>query len=112
MGEHEQQIIEQAMEKGLKVPDRIVNQPDLMPGLELFKEAWENLNSDRLSAFELGPIPTMAILNYARYFDIEGVDAQNFLFLIRYMDNAFIKFHDKKHKAKEAAEKRRAKRHK
>lgn len=112
MGEHEQQIIEQAIDRGLKVPDRIVNQPDLMPGLELFYTAFINLSSDRLSAFELGPIPTMSILNYASYHEIEGVDAQNFLYIIRCMDNVFINFHDKKQKAKAASEKRRANRKK
>lgn len=110
MGDIEEKIVKQAAERGLEVPDRIVNQPDLMLGLELYYIAFENLNSDRLSAFELGPIPTMAILNYAKYFDIKDVD--NFLSIVRCMDNAFIKFHDKKQKSKEAAEKRRAKRHK
>ncbi len=111
MGDIEEKIVKQAAEKGLEVPDRIVNQPDLMPGLELFYIAFEDLNSDRLSAFELGPIPTMAILNYAKYFDID--DVESFKTIIRRMDNAFISFHDKKQKSKErAAEKLKVKRHK
>ena len=112
MGEVEEGIVEQAMQKNLKVPERIVNKPVLMLGLELYLIAFQNLNCDRVSGFELGPIPTMAILNYAKYNGVEGIEADNFLYIIRCMDNAFIRFHDKKQKAKDAAEKRKAKRHK
>jgi len=112
MGSVEEKIIEQAIEKDLEIPDRIVNQPVLMLGLELYYIAFTNLSSDRLLAFELGPIPTMAILAYASYYDITGVDASDFLYIIRSMDNAFIQYHDKKQKAEAAKEARRAKKRK
>jgi len=109
MGSFEEGIVNQAISQKTDIPDRVLNQPILMSGLELFFKGFLDLTSDRLSAFELGPIPTMAILSYASYYDI---DSSDFLKVIRDMDNAFIKYHTNKQKRERDRAERAAKRRK
>lgn len=91
-----QWVIDQAIEKDLPIPDSLANPPQIKFGLEIYWNAFLNLNCDRASSFDVGPIPTVAILSYASYYDID--DVESFLEVIRRMDNAFIEHHTKKNK--------------
>ena len=52
-------------------------------------DAFRELNSCRDYGMGLGPIPFTAIAEYAKIYEVEDFD--EFLYLIRVMDNQFIK---------------------
>lgn len=110
MGEIEIGIVEQAVKQGIPVPERIQDRPVLKFGLELFFKAFLDLTCDRTSGFDVGSIPTMTILSYASYHEIYGIDAFNFLEIIRGIDGEYLRHQTAKQKKETAAAKRRAKR--
>ena len=62
--------------------------PDLNGGLVFYVDMFFKLTTDRLH--EMGPIPTMAILNFANYYDFSQEEENDLLFFIRAMDNTFL----------------------
>ena len=72
------------MEKGAKV----VPEPNV-GHFSFYIDAFYELNSCRNYGMGLGPIPFTAIVEYARIFEVEDFD--EFLYIIRVMDNQFIK---------------------
>jgi hypothetical protein len=50
----------------------------------------------------LAPIPFLAILEYARLYDIEGDSLDDLLYIVRAMDNALMEHESKKGSRKDA----------
>ena len=84
------------LERAGLLDNKIFTGPDLDDGLVFYVEAFARLSSDRL--IEMGPIPTMAILNYALYYDLTREEESDLLFFIRKMDSVFLSHMDEKRK--------------
>lgn len=63
---------------------------------QFYWDAWRNLSADRQSGMGIGAIPFLAIDAYAKRFDIEGRDFEDFFYIIRELDDAFIAVMNKK----------------
>ena len=68
-----------------------------MTGLEFYLEAFRELGTTRGIGMGIGPIPFTAILQYSRLYDVD--DFEEFLFLIRQMDNCYLELEAKRQKA-------------
>jgi hypothetical protein len=55
--------------------------------------------SERQVGFGEGPIPTTAILNYAKHYDMNGEEEADLLFFVRRLDNAYLEHQAKKAKS-------------
>lgn len=91
MGPHEQTIAKQAIRAGQKIPARIANAPELNTGLELFINAFFDLDSERSHAFSISPIPWSKIKEYADAFEIEGEMREDLFYFVKSMDNDHLK---------------------
>lgn len=68
-----------------------MRESDLYPNVENFAfyiDSFLELSSCRSSGFDIGPIPFTSIIQYASIYDVE--DVEDFVFLIRAMDNKFV----------------------
>lgn len=96
MGPVERNIAQQAMRAGEPLPARISNAPDIEAGLDLFIQAFFDLDTERSHGLALTAIPYSAILNYARQYELDEETTSDMLFLIRRMDNAHLRRLEKK----------------
>lgn len=62
--------------------------PDLNDGLVFYVDMFFKLTTDRLH--EMGPIPTMAILNFAKHYNFDQEEESDLLFFIKAMDSTFL----------------------
>lgn len=69
--------------------------------MQFYIDAFHELSTCRISGMGLSPIPFTAISHYATIYDIE--DFEEFLYIIRVMDTAFLNINRRKQKAKENA---------
>lgn len=88
----EKRIIEQCLREHREFPEKIKNAPSLYIGLELFFRAWLELGSCRISVMEEGPIPWLAISQYARDYGIVGELYEDLVYYVRVLDNAYLTF--------------------
>lgn len=76
-----------------KLPDAIENAPELQPGLELYWDAFFDLNSCRTHGMgTITEIPWSAIDAYARRYEIEGFLFDRLVAYISAMDASYLKF--------------------
>jgi len=78
--------------------NRAMTSPELNDGLVFYVEIFFKLTTDRLH--EMGPIPTMTILNFANYYDFNQEEENDLLFFIRAMDNTFLEHVSEEQKKK------------
>ena len=90
MGQIEQNIVNQAKRANAPIPDRIMNAPVLMQGLELYLNAFFELDSSRPVGLSLLPIPWGAIVDYCAVYGIDNEQREDMLYFIRKMDNAHL----------------------
>lgn len=100
MGQIEQNIMKQAQRAGAPIPDRIANAPVLQIGLELYLNAFFELDSERQVGFSILPIPWRSIVNYAQVYGLDDEQQEDLIFLVRKMDNAHIERIRKKNPGK------------
>lgn len=70
-----------------------------MPNVEPFSfyiEAFQELSSCRPGGFGISPIPFVAIIEYAKLYDIRGEDFEDFLYFIRKMDSELLRLESTK----------------
>lgn len=84
------------MREGLPLPSRIKNAPQLIFGLALYLQAFNNLTYSRSYGFVPGPIPWSAIEDYCLKYGLDEEQAQDMHYYIRVMDNAYLEYLDKK----------------
>ena len=84
------------IERGQPLPDALLNAPDLLQGLDFFYNAFGQLSTCRPVGMGLGSIPWTAIDRYAERNDVEDFD--EFLYMVRKMDDAYIEYHLEKSK--------------
>ena len=90
MGHLEQNIAKRAFREGKDLPERIKNAPELQPGLELYINAFFDLDTERNHGQGLCAIPISAIAGYASIFGFDCEQTEDLLYFIREMDDAHI----------------------
>ncbi|WQZ00291.1 tail chaperonin [Escherichia phage Shy] len=73
------------------MPDRIANAPELELGLQLYLQAFFDLDSERSHSLGLTPISWSSIIGYARAFEFDEEQTESLLFHIRRMDTEHLK---------------------
>jgi len=96
MGPHEQNLAMQAMRMNQPMPERIVNAPELQLGLQLYLQAFFDMDTDRQGGFGTMPISHSTIADYAAAFEFDAEQTEDLHAHIRAMDNAYIRWLDKK----------------
>lgn len=101
IGKIERTIIKQCLLSGEPIPDSIENAPQLMLGLELYLQAFFDLDSERDTSQEVIPvIKWSSIKNYAEAFDFDEEQTESLFKHIRKMDLAHLERINKKRKQK------------
>lgn len=88
MGLIEQGIAKQAIAAGNPLPDRIANAPELEEGLEVYFEAYFDLDTERHHGMGLMQIPWSSIQKYAEANQFDEEQTEELHAYIRQMDNA------------------------
>jgi hypothetical protein len=96
--ELEKNLITQSIRSGMPLPDKIKNAPVLLLGLDFFFKTWVELGSCRSVGMDEGPIPWTVIRTYCNEYDILGELREDTFYLVRSIDNAYLRW--KKDKAK------------
>jgi len=73
------------------LPERIQNAPDLLHGLELYFEAFLELNTCRPMGWGPAPIPSFYIDEFCRKHELDEEESEDMQYHIRLMDQAFLK---------------------
>lgn len=103
MGPHEQTIAKQAIRAGQPIPARIANAPELHVGLELFLNAFFDLDTERQAGFSIGPIPWSKIREYAAAYRFDEDLTEDLFYFIKQLDNANMARIEREQKAKSKA---------
>jgi len=90
-GQTERALLENAARNNQPIPDRIVNAPDLLPGLELYYKGFQALNHDRPLGFSgEGAIPWTVMRTYCQEYDIVGEQREYFYLMLKALDIAYL----------------------
>lgn len=84
------------MRRGLPLPDKIQNAPELRPGLELYLRAYYELDSCRAIGMGEGPIPWTALDQWAGRLGLDEEERGDLFYLVRRLDNAYLEHVSKK----------------
>lgn len=93
--------MEAAIRRRQPLPDVIANAPQILPGLEMYYEAFSELSTCRSNGMAMGPIPWTAIDQYALRHGFEADGFEYLVRMVRALDDAFLAYSQKK--AKEEA---------
>jgi hypothetical protein len=88
----ERRIIEASIRRRVPLPDIIENAPEILLGLEVYYEAFLELDTCRTVGMSAGRIPWTAIDRYAERHGFTGDGFDYLLHMIRAMDDAFLKY--------------------
>lgn len=88
------------MRLGEPLPERIQNAPILASGSDFYIEAFFDLGSERQIGFGEGPIPTTAVLRYAKHYEMTSDEEADLLFFIKELDACYLKYQNKKNEKK------------
>lgn len=86
MGAIERNIARQAIRAGEPIPERIQNAPVLTEGLQLYLDAFFDLDSERSHAVGITPIPWTSIRSYAEAYDFDEDQTEDCFFFVKRMD--------------------------
>lgn len=87
----EQNIARQAVRAGEPLPERIANAPELTNGLQIYLQAFFDLDAERSHAMAPTPIPWTSIAAYARAFEFDEEQTEDLFFHVRRMDAEHLK---------------------
>lgn len=79
------------MRSGQPMPERIANAPELQIGLQLYLQAFFDLDSERSHEFAPKAIPRSKITEYARELELNEEQTEDLLFFVKRMDGAHLK---------------------
>lgn len=99
-GATEQAILRQCAQLKLPIPDAIANAPILTEGLELYFMAFLDLTTCRSYGMSEGPIPWIAIRDWAAYNKLSAYQTDDLFYMVREMDNAYLDYRAKQQKKK------------
>lgn len=100
MGQTESRILKECYVWRRPIPERIQHAPELWLGLEIYFQAFMDLNTCRSTGWSAGPIPWSAVQDYAITFGLDSEQTADLHYHIRMMDQAFLKRLDAKSKNK------------
>lgn len=81
--------IEEARNTGGDLPPYVLNAPRLRIGLELYLNAWFELDNERRRV-KLDPIKRSSVWEYCRDYDLDEVQSEDLYFYVGRMDNEFL----------------------
>lgn len=99
-GPVEQKIIAQCLREKKPLPPKIAEAPELYLGLDFFYEAFLELNSCRFLGMSEGPIPWTALNTYCEVYEITDEQKLDFFYLLRAIDNEYLKYQSDKQEKK------------
>jgi hypothetical protein len=88
LGPIERNVAKQAYRQGQPLPDRIANAPELQFGLQLYLNAFFELDSERSHAMGLTRISWSSIKDYAIAYEFDEEQTEDLFFIIKRMDSA------------------------
>jgi len=100
MGEAELRILKECYAWKRKIPNAILDAPELHLGLEFYFTAFYELNTTRSVGWSAGPIPYFSVAEYAMLHDLDEEETEDLHYHIRRMDKAFLEHNAKKDKEK------------
>lgn len=83
----------------MPIPKAIRNAPSLWLGLELYLEGWLDLNTCRSHGMDMGPIPWLAVHEYANQHELDSDQRETLHHHIVAMDRVYESWREKKRKA-------------
>jgi hypothetical protein len=95
-----EEIAKQCIHSGMPLPDFIKNEPELMPGLGMFLQAFWDLSTCRQMGMGLGPIPWLSIQEYCILLGGDEDFNREFHYHIRQIDNAYLNWVNESNKVK------------
>jgi hypothetical protein len=84
----------------MPLPDFIKNEPELLPGLDVFLNSFWDLSTCRQMGMGLGPIPWTSIENYANILGGDESFREDFHKYIRRMDGEYLSWASESSKVK------------
>lgn len=100
MGIAEKAAFKQAEREKTPLPDKIMNAPEVLLGLELYINGFNALTSCRSAAYgSEGPIPWTAMRDYCVEYNIRGEQREYFYDLLAQMDKTYLDYKSKKLKS-------------
>lgn len=87
----EQSIAKQAMRAGQPLPDRIANAPELNQGLQLYIQAFFDLDSERSHAWAPTAIPWTSMAAYAKAYELDEEQTEDMFYFVKQMDAEHLK---------------------
>lgn len=98
-GPTEQLILKQCLRERLPIPEAIQNAPDLQLGLELYYNAFWDLDTCRMRGFDQGSITWFDIRRYSKALKLDEIQTEKMHLVIPMMDREYLSFvHDKRKK--------------
>jgi len=82
-----------------QIPDPLLNEPELLPGLNLYFDAFWELCPDRQLGMSVGPIPYTSIRQYCIDWNLNEELTFNMKKLVRKLDLVYLEWQEKKAKA-------------
>lgn len=86
----EERIVQQAIRAKAPIPERILNAPALLPGLEFYYTAFLELSTCRSAGFGVGPIPWTAVNDYATRLGLTDDEFEGFSVVLKRLDAAYV----------------------
>lgn len=94
-GPHQDQIAAAAEEMGQPIPETVSDRPEIRPDLEIYWEAYMDLNGTRASGFGLGPIPWTALDRFAARHGLDDPEEfQNLKEIVWLVDKEYLTWHE------------------
>lgn len=92
----DESIYLQAQKNGQPLPDFLANKPMLRQGLHYYMRAFFDLETERNVGFAVCPIPITKIIEYGRYLNHKEWELEDFILIMRSLDNVALKFYRSK----------------
>lgn len=86
----EELVLKQCRDWGDPLPDYIRNAPELLPGLELYMQAFHRLSTCRQVGMGLGPVPWTAVVQYGSMQELGQDQLEALHYHMARMDEAYL----------------------
>lgn len=92
-------ISRQCQREGKNLPKFILESPELTLGLDLYYDAYWELDGDRAVGMSVGRIPWTATADYAIAHEFSEDQRSALFHFVRVLDSAYLKYHSEKSKS-------------
>jgi len=90
-GPIEKREVRQSLQTRHVLPDAIRNAPELNKGLQIFLQAFFDLDTERPVSLEIGRIPYFKVKKYGKSLGYKKQDLRYFIDVINRLDLAYVK---------------------